>query len=225
MAPQALPCETVSKILVFLPITELRIARFANHTLRRLVAEIIRKRLKAIVRQWHQKWKDAEGHNHSSQSIRGVSRGYRFSIEDLIKPTGNYSKRSWLSPLRPPYEYSDGYTFVLSPTSPVVDAIFIKGTNIRKVTWSADYTPIHTSYHLGAEIVAYELPFYLPVASWLFANVHVIIDADSVEGISYRACEIEASDEMMLFLQDIDIAYNGRTLRLSRGRCTVYNNW
>ena len=224
MAHQVLPCETVSKILGFLQITELRVARSANHTLRTLVAEIIRKRLKAIVRQWHQKWKDAEGHHSPQTSGSIASREYRFSIEDLIKPTGNYCKRHWLTPLRAPDACPDDSTYVLAPMSPVIDAIFMKGRNIRKVTWTVDPDPtvIHTTYHLGAGAVAYALPFYLPVAP-LIVNVTII--ADSVERIEYRACELQVRDEVRLFSGDIRLAYNGRTLRLSSGRCTVYSHW
>jgi hypothetical protein len=202
-----LPPETLSHILRYCGIDELRKVRLTSKLLRRMVAEIVEKRLNRLARRWKERVTFSEG-TCAGQPIARESfagRPYVFNITQLRKPTGSYVSRRWVKATIVSSErhrtYGPDRSVMkqhVEVKAKVIDGVFVRGTNIRTVRLvnGAGFS-YHTSHHLGNSIVCYSLPFYLPIMR-VDVPLDVYISADDVEEVRMRSSLLSFSQNMSL---------------------------
>lgn len=227
-----LPGEVASRILHFLPISDLRVARLTCRTLRSLVARTIRIRLRTTIRLWHKKCKYAEGHHqlpHYPADANARAR-YAFDLHNLVKPSGTHLPRTWVKPY---HQFMGAASpnrhvfFIGEQWACLIDAIFIRGSNIRRVCFeTASGRVMYKTTHLGAETVAYELPMHLPfirmppsIPPRRSDLLDIVVYADSIDKLEYRKGHLRRNDARLLEDPNvlISMAYGGRVLRFSLG--------
>lgn len=191
------PEDIVRHILSFCGIEDLRRVQLTCHSVRLLVAEIIRGRLNRIARLWKRKLLLSEGTRFSSASIRfgaptpAMPHPYAFDVTNLWKHSGVYAPRFWANAVT----ITDHRYFRPPLKANVMDAIFVVGINIRKIMilHETRQRVIHKTYHCGGEVACSIFPFYLPtLLSEVNVQIHVL--ADKVTKVQCRGIDISTPD-------------------------------
>lgn len=165
------------------------------------------------------------------------SRGLTFSTLPAFMET-DYDLPNKLSARREPYKWTEdlnctnvsifwswikvgvGVTRVMLPRySDLVDSIMIQGVGITRVRLSSSQRELFRSYHIGKDVVAIRLPFFLPVIAAGYDEITVEVAAEVVTAIQVRYGLLNLDDRCKLALSEISLrTVTGQKVTFRGGR-------